>query len=82
MSDRISKCCGDIPSRQFFDGHWIDFCKCGKACDVETIAERDDRMREQGATWALLTNNHANYTDQEATAEAARVVAEHKEVRR
>lgn len=81
MSDRISKCCGwgvhlggiEFPAA-------FNICdQCMKPCDVETIAERDNRMREQGATWALLTNNHANYTDQEATAEAARVVAEHKE---
>lgn len=78
MSDlRVSMCCGSLVSPIQGDPCC---CECGRENVItETIAERDDRMREQGATWALLTNNHANYTDQEATAEAARVVAEHKE---
>lgn len=84
MSDRISKCCGwgvhlggiEFPAA-------FNICdQCMKACDVETIEQRDNRMRVEGATWALLTNNHANYTDQEAIGEAARIVREMEEAKR
>lgn len=90
MSDRISKCCGwgvhlgGIPSAdptaQVTEFYACD--QCMKACDVETIEQRDNRMRVEGATWALLTNNHANYTDQEAIGEAARIVREMEEAKR
>lgn len=95
MSDRISKCCGwgvhlgGIPSAnpaaQVTQFYACD--QCMKACDVETIEQRDHRMRVQGATWAIERSLSWNPfvdgpipTHDTAHAAAARIVAEHKEV--
>lgn len=94
MSDRISKCCGwgvhlggiEFPAA-------FNICdQCMKACDVETIEQRDDRMRVEGAMLLAWDDEHDDDCESEWDNQAKastpcgcrlryceRIVAEHKE---
>lgn len=89
----VSVCCGAKPRSR----NDKMFCaSCGWACSVETIAQRDHRMRVEGATWAISyievsgirfkspDGTWSDYVDcdVEPDVAAARIVAEHKEGKR
>lgn len=100
MSDRISKCCGwgvhlgGIPSAdptaQVTEFYACD--QCMKACDVETIEQRDHRMRVEGAMLLAWDDEHDDDCESEWDNQAKastpcgcrlryceRIVAEYKE---
>ena len=84
MSGLISMCCGSLVSPMQGDPCC---CECGRENVItETIAERDDRMRVEGATWALEAwihgPSHPFFGVVDVGEFAARIVAEHKEGKR
>ena len=90
MSDRISKCCGwgvhlgGIPSAdpeaQVTQFYACD--RCMKACDVETVEQRDHRMRVEGAVAAILKHFPEQRDDRSTREEAQAIVREMEEAKR
>lgn len=80
MSEHISKCCGwGVHVGGERTTHFYVCDQCMKACDVETIEQRDHRMRVEGAMAALDSDwSEFPAADMSITSEAERLVAEHE----